>query len=196
MKYYLEITLIDNSNMGFYELWGKCYTQLHLALVEMQDPQGRVPMGISFPEYRYEPKKGGYLGSKLRIFAENEAAFQQLDLTKWFSRLTDHIHCTDIREILHNRVTKYAQYRRQHIKGSSLEKLARRRAKRHEITLDEAMKHYQNKVCTNDLPYILLKSLTTQQPFRLCVEKRESHELIQEGFTTYGLSYSSTVPEF
>ncbi len=144
MKHYLEITLIDNSNMGFYELWGKCYTQLHLALVEMQDQQGRIPMGVSFPEYQYEPTRGSYLGSKLRIFAENEAAFQQLDLTKWFSCLIDHIHCTDICEILHNRVTKYAQYRRQHIKGS-LEKLARRRAKRHEISLDEAMKRYQSK---------------------------------------------------
>lgn len=195
MKNYIEVTLIANADIKVYELWGKFYTQLHLALVEIQGVQGNVPIGISFPEYQYEPGRGGYLGDKLRIFAQDEVILQQLDLTKWLLRLNDYIHCTGIREVPNNGVIKYAQYRRRHLKGS-LEKLARRHASRHKINLDEVMQRYQGKVCGSDLPYVLLKSLTTRQPFRLFIEKREYNESIQEGFGAYGLSSSSTVPEF
>lgn len=181
--------------MGTYELWSVFFTQLHLALVEQQNQHNNISIGISFPEYRYEQKKGGYLGTKLRVFAQDEFMLQQLDLTKWLSYLTDSIHCTEILEVPSNKVSKYVQYRRHHIKGS-VEKLAKRRAKRHKISLDEAMKHFQHKINTSDLPYIRLKSITTKQLFRLCIEKREHNKLIHDGFGTYGLSNSSTVPEF
>src|SRR3990167_1277774 len=172
MKKYFEITLIDNPNMSVCELWSKFYMQLHLALVEQQDQQGKIPIGISFPEYRYESKKGGYLGNKVRMFAQDENLLQLLDLNKWFAHLADYIHCTSIREVPSDRVITYAQYRRYHVKGN-FGNLARRRAKRHKMSLDEAIKHYQSKAYTSDLPYIQLKSLTNQQSFRLFIEKRK-----------------------
>jgi len=195
MIYYRELTLIPQVEISKYFIWTKIYAQLHLALVEMKDSEEKIPIGISFPEYRYEPENGGHLGNKLRVFAQDEATLERLNLSSWFSRLSDYIHSTGIREVPSNRGIKYAQYSRYHVKGGP-EKLARRRAKRHKMSLEEAANYYQGERYLNNLPYIQLKSLTTQQSFRLCIEKRECSELIEEGFGTYGLSSSSTVPEF
>jgi CRISPR-associated endonuclease Csy4 len=129
------------------------------------------------------------------VLASSESLLQQLNLTKWLHQLADYVHCTAIREVPSNREIKHRQYRRQHMKGS-IEKLARRRAKRHNTNLEEAMTYYQGKLTNSDLPYIQLKSLTTRQPFRLYIERHEYNELVQDGFGTYGLSNTSTVPEF
>lgn len=197
MMYYQELTLLSQIEVPLYFLWGKVYGQLHLAFVELKDSNEKIPVGISFPEYRSEPKKGLFLGSKIRIFAQDESLLQQLDIAKRLSHLTDYVHLTGVREVPTNRVVKYAQYCRRHIKGNS-EKLAKRRAKRHGISLEEARKDYEMKDNTpqNELPFIRLKSLTTQNLFPLCIEKRECGELIQDGFGTYGLSSISSVPEF
>ncbi len=195
MKYYLEITLIDTASIKHYELWAKVYSQLHLALVEMQDAQGKVPVGVSFPEYRYQESTGGYLGSKLRVFAPNETTLQNLNLAQWLSRLADYIHYTGIREVPIGKIAGYSLYSRLHIKGS-IDNLARRYAKRHAISLEQARKQYQEKSYNTNLPYIQLKSLTTKQAFHLFIAKQASKELVQNKFGTYGLDSLSTVPEF
>ena len=51
MKYFVEMTLLSNSEISLNFIWSKLFGQLHLGLVEMQDDQGRVPIGISFPDY-------------------------------------------------------------------------------------------------------------------------------------------------
>lgn len=51
MKYYLEMTLLPNSDINLFTLWSTLFGQIHLGLVEIQDDQGYVPIGISFPEY-------------------------------------------------------------------------------------------------------------------------------------------------
>ena len=50
MKHYIEITLIDNFDINLFSLWSKVFQQIHLGLVEIQDDQGRVSIGLSFPE--------------------------------------------------------------------------------------------------------------------------------------------------
>lgn len=134
------------------------------------------------------------LGKKVRLFSPDEAMLQQLNLTKWLVRLNDYVHYTSIRPTP-TKITHYANYRRQHLKGS-VEKLARRYAKRHGISLEEALQHYIYKACNSPLPYVHLKSLTNQQPFRLLIEKKLCGELVQQEFNAYGLSSVSTVPEF
>ena len=195
MKYYLEITLSEHSELGIYGLWEKFFTQLHLALVEMQGKTGSIFTGISFPEYRYEDENGGYLGNKLRVFGETEDALKQLDLLKWLSQLTNSIHSTGIQQVPSEDVTGYVRFQRKHIKGS-LQNLSKRYAKRHNISIAEAEKHYNGLKSECDLPFLNLKSLSNDQTFRLFISKVKSESFINKGFGTYGLSTVSTVPEF
>ena len=89
MKFYIELTVINSADISFSIAWSKLYTQLHLAFVEMQDTNAQVPIGVSFPEYNVGESKGKkliLLGSKLRIFAQDEATLTKLNLPKWLAR--------------------------------------------------------------------------------------------------------------
>ena len=52
MRCYQEITLIPNADINRHFLWSKAFQQIHLGLVETQNAQKRVPIGLSFPEYK------------------------------------------------------------------------------------------------------------------------------------------------
>ena len=195
MKYYLELTLLDCSEFSLYELWSQLYTQLHLALVEAKNQEQKVSVGVSFPQYRFNPeKKLGFLGTKLRLFAQSETELQTLDIKKWLDRLTDYVHITSIREVPEN-IKGYAIYKRKQPKTNA-ERLARHRAKRGDIDFDEALSRYQNVVKTTDLPFIQMKSLTSGQPFKLFIEKQPAEKSASQVFSTYGLGSESSIPEF
>ena len=195
MKYYLELTLLDCPEFSLYELWSQLYTQLHLALVEAKNQEQKVSVGFSFPQYRFNPeKKLGFLGTKLRLFAQTEEELNQLHIKKWLDRLTDYVHITSIREVPEN-IKGYAVYKRKQPKTNA-ERLARHRAKRGDIDFDEALSRYQNVVTTTDLPFIQMKSLTSGQPFKLFIEKQPAEQSASQVFSTYGLSSESSIPEF
>lgn len=48
MKYYQEITIIKSPDISPYFIWSKLYTQLHLALVEVKNPDDSSNIGVSF----------------------------------------------------------------------------------------------------------------------------------------------------
>ncbi len=199
MKYYQEITLIDQAEISSYFIWSKLYAQLHIALAESKDSSEKTNLGVSFPQYIFEEKRGEKkakvsMGKKLRLFALNEADLQTLDIKKWLDRLTDYVHITSIREVPEN-IKGYAIYKRKQIKTNA-ERLARHRVKRGDISFDEALARYSNVVTTTDLPFIQLKSLTTGQPFKLFIEKQPAEQSASQVFSTYGLSSESSVPEF
>lgn len=207
MKYYQEITLIGQSEIPLHFILSKVYVQIHLALVEMQDENGIVPIGVSFPEYLSSRREMGVLnksddgnrkiglGTKVRLFSETEDVLKQLDLSKWLAFLTDYVHSTGIREIPLHKITGYANFKRKHIKGS-LQNLSKRYAKRNSLSIEEAEKHFNKVKDSSNLPYLQLKSLSEHHPFRLVISKVKCESLINEGFGTYGLSSVSTVPEF
>jgi CRISPR-associated endonuclease Csy4 len=217
MKHYLEITLMDTSDLGAYELWQKLYTQLHIALVDLHRHTG-VALGVSLPQYRYESGQGGVLGSKLRVFAANEALLQQLDLPKWLARLQDYVHLTGVREVPQGKITGYARYSRQHLRGN-LEKYARRMVKRkgisfevalqkqceqyaakHQIGLKQVDAHFhESQNNAQLLPFVQLQSASTQDEvknqrhtFRLLIGKTvataEQAKMGVGFFNAYGLS--------
>ena len=196
MKYYLELTLLDCSDFSLYELWSQLYGQVHLALVEAKNQEQKVSVGVSFPQYRFNPeKKIGFLGTKLRLFAQTEEELNQLNIKKWLERLTDYVHVSSIRPIPEGKVTGYAHYQRKQVKTNA-ERWARHRVKRGDIDFDEALSRYQNVVTTSDLPFIQLKSLTSGQPFKLFIAKCPAEQSASQVFSTYGLSSESSVPEF
>ncbi|MFU9047994.1 type I-F CRISPR-associated endoribonuclease Cas6/Csy4 [Acinetobacter tibetensis] len=197
MKYYQEITLIDQAEISSYFIWSKLYTQLHIALAEIKDTNNKVNIGVSFPQYLFEKNDKNSkvnLGKKLRIFAQNEADLKKLDLKKWLDRLADYVHITSIREVPEH-IKGYAIYKRKQVKTNA-ERLARHRVKRGDIGFDEALARYSNVVTTTDLPFVQMKSLTSDQMFKLFIEKKNAEQSESQVFSTYGLSSQSSVPEF
>lgn len=195
MKYFQEITLIDQAEISPYFIWSKFYTQLHIALAEIKDTNDKVNIGVSFPQYRFNQEKGlGFLGGKLRLFAQNEVDLKKLDLKKWLDRLTDYVHITSIREVPEN-IKGYTIYKRKQVKTNAA-RLARHRVKRGDIGFDEALARYSNVVTTTNLPFVQMKSLTSDQMFKLFIEKQNAEQSESQVFSTYGLSSQSSVPEF
>ena len=191
MKHYQEITLIPGADISIYFLWSKVYQQVHLALVEKMDNE-KSSIGVAFPEYR----DNIFLGSKLRVFAESENELTQLDMNKWLSRLSDYVHITSIRPIPKD-VNAYAIFSRFQPGNLNKERLARRRVKRHNETYEQAIKHYigmhPKKIRE---PFIRLKSLSNGHEHCIFIKKASAEVPVNEGFSSYGLSKISTVPDF
>ena len=200
MNYYIEVTLIGNDKFSPYELWSQLYPQLHLTLVEVKNADNKVNIGFSFPQYRFHQDKGvGFIGTKLRLFAESESDLKQLDIRKWLDRLEDYVHITSIREVPGD-IKGYAIYKRKQVKTNA-QRLARHRVKRGDICFNEALARYSNVVTTTNLPYIEMKSLSTsdqqsEKRFKLFIEKQPAEKTETKVFSTYGLSSVSSVPEF
>ncbi|MDM1754544.1 type I-F CRISPR-associated endoribonuclease Cas6/Csy4 [Acinetobacter towneri] len=200
MNYYIEVTLMENDQFSPYELWSQLYPQLHLALVEAKNADNKVNIGFSFPQYRFHQDKGvGFIGTKLRLFAESEADLKKLGIRRWLERLEDYVHVTSIREVP-NDIKNYAIYKRKQVKTNA-QRLARHRVKRGDIGFDEALARYSNVVTTTNMPYIEMKSLSTsdqqsEKRFKLFIEKQSAEKSETQVFSTYGLSSVSSVPEF
>lgn len=101
----------------------------------------------------------GFIGTRIRLFAESEADLKKLDIRRWLERLEDYVHVTSIREVP-NDIKNYAIYKRKQVKTNA-QRLARHRVKRGDIGFDEALARYSNVVTTTNMPYIEMKSLST-----------------------------------
>lgn len=193
MKCYLDITLLSSPEIPLYFIWEKVYQQLHLAMVEIQDADGKIPVGVAFPEYDESKRQ---LGSKLRLLATSRALLEQLNIQQWMSRLNDYIHITSVREIPES-VRGYAFYKRIQPKSSNA-RLARRKAKREGISYEKALSNLGNRdEQFSKAPYIQIKSHSSDKKYRLivgCIEAVQTKD--EGGFSTYGLSSSNTVPLF
>ena len=192
MKYYQDITLLPDaeSNLGF--LWQKVYQQLHLALVENKTADNHSSIGISIPEYSENQKEKIFpLGSKLRLFAQNEEQLERLDMGAWLRRLTDYMHCTSIKEVPSS-IDKFVCFKRKQC-DTNAERLARRRAKRKGESLEQALEHFAGfKDQNTKLPFVNVKSLSGDQEFRLFIEKEVVEQSRIAEFSCYGLSSRDT----
>lgn len=196
MNYYQEITIFPLPEISVYSIWSKLYLQLHLALVEIQNLQQIQPVGVSFPQYTFDGgATSSFLGSKLRIFAPDVEILTQLDVTKRFSRLHDYIQISQIRAVPEN-TSRYLCFSRIQVK-SNVQRLARRKAKREGITLEQALTllegFKENKLKE---PFINLNSLSGGERFQLIIQRRDVQHAVLGSFSSYGLSTVATVPDF
>lgn len=192
MKFYVEITILPNAEVGHHFLWEKVFQQIHLGLVEMQDTNKVVPVGIALPEYDAERFS---LGSKLRLFAETENILQRFDTNKWLSRLKDYVRISQIQKVP-DKVSTFSCYKRQQTKTNK-DRLARRKAKRLGISVEQAMKDMANfRDRLVKTPFINMQSQSSGKSFRLFIEKRAAHMAVNKGFNSYGLSIESALPDF
>ena len=192
MNVYIDITLLPGVDIGHNYLLEKVYRQIHIGLVDTQTTEDISTIGIAFPEYN----AGKYqLGSKLRLFCHDKLTLENFNVQKRLNRLADYVHVTDIRNVPDN-VTSYKRYKRQQSK-SSLERMARRKAKRSGINFEEALNQLKaHKETFLKLPFINVSSISSGHNFRLFIAEESSKGQIDEMFSCYGLSAKSSLPDF
>jgi len=189
MKYYIDIKLLSDGEIALGFLWKKVYQQVHLALVEATNDS----IALSFPTYgaKFFP-----MGDILRIFSPSKDELYDLKLGEWLKRLNDYIDTSNILETPNN--TEYANFKRRQFKFyDDVLKRAEHQAKRRGIALEESLKHfegYSNK--RNTLPFIMVKSLSSDQELKLFLEKHSISSEVKGTFNTFGLSKIATVPWF
>ncbi len=199
MKYYLDITLLPDTEIALGFIWFKVYQQVHIALAENKNDDNQSNIALSFPQY-YEKNKIFPLGNKLRLLSPTAELLEKLSITTWLKRFVDHTHITSIKAVPES-VTQHACFSRKQF-TTNLSRLARRRAKRHEETFEQALQHYASfKDKETKLPYINVKSLTKDEQFKLFIDCELSKEAKGCDFTCYGLSArekenQATVPWF
>lgn len=192
MTVYLDITLLPGADIDHNFLLEKVYKQIHLGLADIKMPNGLSAIGVSFPEYNAEKYE---LGAKLRLFAQDKHIIENFSAKKWLSRLSDYVHITSVRDVPSN-ITSYIRFKRKQSK-SCTERLARRKAKREGIEFDEAFQLLQSrKEILLKAPFIKVASCSSEQCFRLFIIKEHASEQINAGFSCYGLSAKSTIPDF
>ena len=195
MKYYIELDLKNTPDITLYALWGKVYTQIHLALTELQAALGTGKVGVAFPEYRFDAAvQMGRLGSKLRVFADDAAVLQQLNLAQHLRRYADYVQLSAVAAVPAEH--GLACYARVQVK-SGAERATRRLIKRHpELNYETELARLQALSVHSALPFIQLNSLSSKQTFRLFIAKTAALTAQTGDFGSYGLSNSATVPDF
>lgn len=194
MKHYIDITLLPSVEVDIYYLWRKVFQQCHIAFADYINKQGQGDIAIALPEYSVRPYR---LGNKLRLFAKDKAQLEALGIEQWLSRLLDYAHISSIKTVNPDKVTGYACFKRRTPK-SSIERLARRRAKRHDITMDVALEQLKDKKVEDKVktPYVNMQSLENGYGFKLFIERIEQADKKEGPFSSYGLSPIATVPIF
>jgi len=212
MRYFIELTLLPNTEIPLHYIWEKVYQQLHLALAENKISKYESAIGVSFPKYGDRPLP---LGDKLRLFAQTEAQLQQLDVGKWLNHLTDYTHCTSIRAVPPN-IDGFVCFKRKQFKSAGkikadIERRARYQAEKdhrpiEDVRADLVAQKYDGKC---DLPFVYMTSLSSSEDgapsdrkkFRLFIEKEDVEKAQAGTFNCYGLSSrnpekQATVPWF
>lgn len=193
MWFFQDIILQPAENIAMSFLWSKVYRQIHLALVNSKDEQGTIRCGVAFPEYSdVQPT----LGRRLRLLAPEESDLQRLDLTDALKRFTpDYVKIKTIRPVPVRSCKGFVTYSRYQPESTVMQK-ARRYAKRHGVSVEEAQKLFPTSVDGIHYPYIQLESMTNHHRFSLFIQKKEAPEQPCEGFSAYGFSNRSSVPDF
>lgn len=191
MEFYQEIILLPGPEIPLSFLWTRVFTQIHIAVVGQRNLDESVQFGFAFPQYA--ERKG--LGAKIRVFAVSKEQLEKLDLPTALRRLDDYVHVMHVRRIIPAKVKGYAVFSRYQPDGSVPTK-ARRFAKRHDVSVEEATQIIKQRHEDYRYPFIQLKSETTQQHFCLFIRKHAGEVEEEPNFSSYGLSPTSALPEF
>lgn len=188
MNYYFDIQILSDPDFPIHQILSVVYNRLHSTLVRLEQSQ----IGVSFPEYQLMPRG---LGSKVRAHGSKED-LEKLLAEPWLQTgLRDHVEVSKILSIPTS--VKYRFVSRAQPK-LNVERLVRRYQRRHNLSYEEAVLKYEGvKAPKTSLPFIRLRSESTDQGFALFVKQGDLLDQPQMGtFTTYALSADATVPWF
>ncbi|WP_330111190.1 type I-F CRISPR-associated endoribonuclease Cas6/Csy4 [Methylophaga thalassica] len=202
MNYYLDLTLLADSDVNLGFIWQKVYQQIHLMLVENKVGEHDSAIAVSFPHYG---DKTFPLGNKLRLFGPTQTVLEELNVAKWLARLEDYVHIKAIKPVPDN-VEQFVLFTRKQFKSpaklrENIDTNAKKLADKNGFEVDEVKERLSASLDKFDteskLPYINMTSLSTetnstmvqQSSFKLFIEKQSAEK--QDGtklFTCYGLS--------
>lgn len=168
MKFYQEITLINNDN----KVWSKLYQNVHIGLADLKNKQGKS-VGVSFPQYHVEANDEGVLygilGDKLRIFAHDKDTLQQLDINNRLKPLQDDIHVSSIKPVPKGIKQFLVVSRYRH---KTLEQKAYGFAVLKRVGYEEALAHVtKHQSHPQKLPFITLKSSSNSCFYPLIIKQ-------------------------
>ncbi|AOT10859.1 type I-F CRISPR-associated endoribonuclease Cas6/Csy4 [Pseudoalteromonas luteoviolacea] len=196
MNYYQEITLLPDAEVSLGFIWQNVFQQVHIALVEHKVDKNKSAVAVGFPQYG---KAKFPLGSKLRLFAKDQAQLEKLNIAKWLGRLEDYAHVKGIKPVPDD--VSYVSFTRKNVKSPTriekdMEERAKRRAQKSGKTFDECMTELaETKPGPSDLPFIFLHSQQTKTrtpdtnskyPLFITMEGREGNS--HGTFDCYGLN--------
>lgn len=187
MDHYVDLTLRPDPEIAQQHLMGALFSKLHRALVAQHSRH----IGISFPAVRTEPS---WLGDRLRLHGD-QAALAELMVLNWLAGMRDHVHATAVLAVPPKasfRVVSRVQAK------SNPERLQRRQMRRHGLDETQALVRVPDTAAERlDLPYLKLRSQSTEQSFRLFIRHGALLETANAGiFGAYGLSATATIPWF
>lgn len=189
MTQYIELTLLHDNFVASSKILEAVYSKLHTKFSSLRTDDNTQPVGVSFP--RYDISKG--LGDKIRLFASDDI-LTSLNLAMVLEDLEKYVHISDVLPVPVK--VSHGHYRRVQVQSNMI-RVARRKAKREGITLEEATERLsQFEETHTSLPFVYMGSKSTSQSFKLFVYCSASESRSDGKFSTYGLSASSTVPIF
>ncbi len=195
MHYFIEISCLPDEGVSSSFIMGRVFDQLHLSLVQLTTELGFNPVGLTFPEYSYgEEKKPPQIGTKIKLWSQDEAFLAQLKPKAALSRLADYVHIRSIAEV--NRPNlKFSAFKRVQF-DSSAERWQRRQLRRHGDSVEVVKRLARFKVQESDLPYLNVKSRSSDQRFRLFIAKQSLPPSVEAWrFGSYGLSATVALPD-
>lgn len=186
MSHYLDILLRSDPEIAPHQLMAALYAKLHLALVQLDSST----LGVSFPGYTEKPAS---LGNSLRVVGP-EADLLRLLALPWLGGLQDHLHTSAVAAVPPQ--VGYRRFSRVQAKSNPA-RLRRRQMKRHGLSEEEARARILDTCAeTLALPFVVMRSASTAQTFRLFLRCQTASGPASGAFNTYGLSATATVPWF
>jgi CRISPR-associated endonuclease Csy4 len=192
MDHYVDITLRPDPEFPAPLLMNALFAKLHRVLASHDAGlAGRV--AVSFPGHAAAGRLL-HLGDRLRLHGQATGLTALLG-QDWLAGMRDHTQPADLAAVpatVQHRVVRRVQAQ------SSPERLRRRLARRHQLDAAEAAQRIPDSVAqTLRLPWVQLRSSSTDQNFRLFIEHGPllPHPL-PGTFSPYGLSLGATVPWF
>lgn len=186
MDHYLDIKLLPDPEFATTLLMNAAYNKLHRGLVKLQCDD----IGVSFPGYDASMR---ILGDRIRLHG-SVVRLSELMEAGWLTGMTDHVQLGKISPIPEH--SQPIKVRRVQAK-SSVERLRRRQMRRHNLSREEVVARIPDSVEERlTLPYLVLKSKSTEQQFRLFVRQERATTAESGTFNAYGLSGTATLPSF
>ena len=184
MDHYLEIRVLPDPEFSSEMLMAALFAKLHRVL----GARGQGDIGVSFPDANVMP------GTHLRLHGSAQA-LQELEASTWRKGLTDYCQCspvTPVPEIKGWRVVSRVQVK------SNPQRLLRRSVKKGWLTEEQAIERLATQAeQRTDLPFLNMKSLSSQQQFKLFIRHGDLlKEPVKGEFSSYGLSATATIPWF
>lgn len=187
MDAFLDIRLLSDPEFPATTLMNALFSKLHRGLVSF----GEGAIGVSFPDVREGERT---LGARMRIHGANDT-LQKFMATEWLSGMRDHVVLgspTAVPQEARHQIVRRVQAK------SNPERERRRLIARKGVSEGEAKAAIpDSQVKLLDLPFVVLRSQSTGQQFRLFIEHLPAQDSCQPGaFSAYGLSAVATVPCF